>query len=895
MNKSPAFLLLACVVWVLHGCGSTGSTPPPPVVATHFSVTPSTSSPTGGTAFSVTVTALSVSGQTAIGYSGTVHFTSTDSQAILPAASTLSNGVGTFSVTLKTSGNQTITAMDTASLAGTSSAITVGGSAATHFSVVAPSYAATAGTPINIVVTAIDVNGNTVTGYSGTVHFTSSDGKAVLPANSPLTTGVGNFSATLNTSGSETIVATDSVSSSITGMSNTFQVSGPTTHFSVANVASSAATRSPVTLFVVALDASNNESTAYTGMVRITSSDKNAILPANGPLHSGDGNFQITLETAGSPTVTATDTVASSITGTAAIAVTASTPLAITSGTPPPGTVASPYGPTSAEYLRCTTFPLQGCTPCVPNTAAGCGASLPFCQRQGFARVCIRKDVFVGFELTGAGGVPPYKWTSSSLPQGLAISTDTRRVLISGTPTPGTAATYNATVTLNDSGSPPAPTTATYSIVISNPPPPVVSSTSLFPGATVNQTFGYTFSATGGLPPYQNWKETGTLPAGIAPLTSAGVLAGTPTVTGMFPISVTVDDSLGQVSAALGFNLRVYAHGFRATGAMGTARSQQTATLLADGTVLVAGGVGLDSAEKYDPSTGRFTATIGSMSVARLGHTATLLTDGKVLITGGQTTIGATPSSTAELFDPSTGKFTPTTGNMNSGRFQHTATLQSDGTVLITGGFDGSTFLATAEIFDPSTGKFTLTTGKLGTVRANHTATLLTNGKVLIAGGFTGSAALASAELYDSATGSFSATGNMTMARAGQTATLLSAGTNVGKALVAGGSTLSAIAELYDATTGNFSATGAMETSATGTATLLGDGTVLMEGGQDPSSGFEVTLAELYDPNGGTFAGTGALQTAREAHTATLLKDGTVLVTGGVNTNGILASAEVYQ
>ena len=110
--------------------------------------------------------------------------------------------------------------------------------------------------------------------------------------------------------------------------------------------------------------------------------------------------------------MTATDTVTSSITGTAAIAVTASTPPAITSGTPPPGTVASPYGSTSTEYLRCTSFPLRpGCTPCVPNTAAGCGASLPFCGRQAFAPVCIQKDVFVGFELTGTGGIPAYKWT----------------------------------------------------------------------------------------------------------------------------------------------------------------------------------------------------------------------------------------------------------------------------------------------------------------------------------------------------------------------------------------------------------------------------------------------------------------------------------------------------
>jgi hypothetical protein len=139
----------------------------------------------------------------------------------------------------------------------------------------------------------------------------------------------------------------------------------------------------------------------------------------------------------------------------------------------------------------------------------------------------------VGFELTGTGGVPAYNWTSSSLPPGLSISTNTGRVLISGTPTPGTAATYHSTVTLNDSGLPPAPASAAYSIVISNPPPPVVDSAPLlFPGAAVNLPFSFTFTATGGLPPYQNWKESGTLPASLAPPATGGVLSGTATATG---------------------------------------------------------------------------------------------------------------------------------------------------------------------------------------------------------------------------------------------------------------------------------------------------------------------------------------------------------------------------
>lgn len=861
------------------------------MVATHFSVTPSTSSPASGTAFSVTVTALSASGQTATSYSGTVHFSSTDNLAVLPADTPMASATGTFSVTLNTAGNQKIAVADGASIGGVSSSINVGSGTPAHFSVTAASYTATTGTPINIIVTAFDASGNTATGYSGTVHFTSSDGKAVLPANSTLTSGVGNFSVTLNTSGGEIVVATDTVSSSITGMSNTFNVSGPATHFSVANVTSSAATRSPVTLAVAALDASNNMSTGYTGTVQITSSDKNAILPANAPLNSGLGNFKITLETAGTQTVTATDTVAPSITGAGSITVTATAPLAITSGAPPSGTVGSSYGQTTTNYLKCNfRFPVHpSCTPCVPNTAA-CGGSYPSCNF-GRPGTCIEKQILVGFELTVTGGVPAYSWTASSLPPGLAVSNEFGRMFISGTPTPGTAAMYNAMVTLNDSGLPPTPMTATYPIVISNPPPPVVNAAPLLlPGATVNLAFSFTFTATAGLPPYQNWKETGTLPAGINPLTSGGVLSGTPTVAGSFPISVTVEDSLGQVSAAQAFNFQVYPHGFKATVPMGTARTNHTATLLTDGTVLVAGGVGISSAEKYDSSLQRFTATTGGMSVTRYRHTATLLAGGKVLITGGGGLNSDPVLATAELFDPTTGMFTLTAGSMSVPRTGHNATLLSDGKVLITGG--GST---TADLFDPSNGTFTPTTGKLVTARTNDTATLLANGKVLITGGFN-TAGLATAELYDPATKSFSATGSMGTARVAHTATLLNAGPNTGKVLIAGGTSASAGAELYDPTAGTFSATGSFAGARAGhTATLLSDGTVLIVGGSD-FSGNILATAELFNATSGTFAGTGGLQAARDGHTATLLKDGTVLVTGGVGQgSAILTTAEVYQ
>ncbi len=128
MKKSLLGLISICSLCLLSECGG-GGTPPPPT-ATHFSVT-TTASPSAGAAFNFTVTALAASGQTATTYSGTVHFTSTDGQAVLPANSALVNGTGTFSVTLKTVGSQTITATDTsAPITGTSSSINVSAAAA---------------------------------------------------------------------------------------------------------------------------------------------------------------------------------------------------------------------------------------------------------------------------------------------------------------------------------------------------------------------------------------------------------------------------------------------------------------------------------------------------------------------------------------------------------------------------------------------------------------------------------------------------------------------------------------------------------------------------------------------------------------------------------------------
>jgi hypothetical protein len=300
-----------------------------PGPATHLVVSGLDDPSAAGATQSVTLTAKDALNNTATGYTGTIHFTSTDGAATLPANYTFTGGdagAHTFAgaVTLRTAGSRSVTATDTANASNDGSqTVTVNAGAATHFAVSAPS-SATAGTAFSFTTTARDQFNNTATGYAGTVHFTSTDGQAVLPANSTLTSGAGTFSATLKTSGSRTLTATDTVNAPVTGTSGSIAVSaGAATHFSV-SAPSSATGGAAFSFTATALDQFNNTATGYAGTVHFTSSDGNAVLPADSTLASGTDSFSATLNTSGSRTLTATDTVDSSITGTSdAIAVSA--------------------------------------------------------------------------------------------------------------------------------------------------------------------------------------------------------------------------------------------------------------------------------------------------------------------------------------------------------------------------------------------------------------------------------------------------------------------------------------------------------------------------------------------------------------------------------------------
>jgi RHS repeat-associated protein len=296
---------------------------------------------------------------------------------------------------------------------------------------------------------------------------------------------------------------------------------------------------------------------------------------------------------------------------------------------------------------------------------------------------------------------------------------------------------------------------------------------------------------------------------------------------------------------------------------------------------------------------------LGDLIKARVSHTATLLSNGKVLVVGGTGPTGV--QNSAELFDPVTLSATALTRTLTTARTEHTATLLPQTETLLIAGQDSLGQLFSTEMFNPSSQTFRALSPNVQVLRSGHTATLLLDGGVVITGGQS-SGALGSAEsinsqtvvvfkpAYDPEAGTFTVLPNgLVTPRWDHTATLLPNG----QILITGGrndSSVLASAELFDPVTETFTAlASAMTTPRAGhTATLLPDGRVLILGSEDDGSA--LATAEVFHLSTTSFtAVTPGLTTPRGNHTAILLPTGLVMISGGQNSSGILASTELYM
>lgn len=325
-----------------------------------------------------------------------------------------------------------------------------------------------------------------------------------------------------------------------------------------------------------------------------------------------------------------------------------------------------------------------------------------------------------------------------------------------------------------------------------------------------------------------------------------------------------------------------------ALGAEGLDRFLHTATLLADGRVILTGGIesfghggSQASALLYDASANQPWSRPADMSKPRHGQIATLLPSGQVLVAAGNG--NGYYLSSSELFDPLAATWVsasdvPSYAGENSG-----VSVLPSGTVVMTGGKSYTGSLATTYLYDPVLAGWSLA-GALGTARYGHSSNILGDGRVLVAGGsnfqtFEGGV-LGSTEVFEPITGQWSSGASLATPREWHTATSL----RDGSVLVAGGDTGGAVlasTERYDPLQGIWSAAPNMlEARTYHSATLLPDGTILVVGGMG-GSGTVLGSAERYDPATRTWTRAGVLMAPRDSQTATLLPNGKVLIAGG--------------
>ncbi len=319
-----------------------GITPAP---ATGLTVTGLSNPYTAGAQSNLVVTAKDSYGNTDVNYAGTVHFTSNDGQAVLPANYTFGPadaGVHSFQggVTLKTTGQRTVTVTDIAKAnVNGSQTVLVDPATAASFGLTGLPANPQAGAAVTLTVTVNDAYGNVAAGYRGSITITSSDPAASLPANytfSGADSGIHTFTGgiTFRTAGAQTLTATDTLNAALKATGNVGVIPASASGLVVTGLSNPSTAGVPSSIVVTAKDPYGNTDVNYSGTVRFTSNDGQAVLPANyafTPVAAGVHTFAsgVTLKTAGSRTVTVTDTVNAAVNGSQTVTVTAASAASI--------------------------------------------------------------------------------------------------------------------------------------------------------------------------------------------------------------------------------------------------------------------------------------------------------------------------------------------------------------------------------------------------------------------------------------------------------------------------------------------------------------------------------------------------------------------------------------
>jgi hypothetical protein len=920
-NGSPTFSISVNDTTTVSIAGSQSGLVVKPAAVASFSVVVSPTTVTAGVALnSVTVTAKDSLNNTATGYTGTVHFTSTDTQATsgsgLPADSTLTNGAGSFSATLKTAGNQTIKATDTvtASIFGVSNSVTVNPAAAANFLVVVATGTVTAGaTADSFTVTARDAFNNIATGYRGTANFTSSDGQATF-ANVSHTFTVGDagvFSTdtvTFKTVGSQTVTATDSVSASTFGVSNSVTVNPAAAANFLVVVATGTVTAGATadSFTVAARDAFNNIATGYRGTANFTSSDGQATFANTSHTFTvGDaGVFSadtVTFKTVGAQTVTTTDSLTASIFG-VSNSVTVN-PAAAANFLVVVATTTVNAGATADSFTVTARDPFN-------NTATGYRGTANFTASDGQATFA---NVSHTFTAGNAGVFSTDTVTFKTVGSQTVTATDSVTASIFG---------VSNSVTVNPG--------ATTKLVVMGTSSTVAFPTSVVSGiantVTViaedvggNTTPAYTGTihfasndlsvlAGSGLPADYTFTGSGIGGDGGIHTFTGGVAL----VTTTSAASITVSDAANSISpppqlsgiTVVGAPLFF---GSTATLIVGGSRAGQI--FITGGNTLVTGG-GTAQSRTYLYNPADSTMLPGpTLNTPRYFHTATATSGGQVVIAGGSF---ASNSDFEFELCPTDGALPATCTNVSSGlknsnRCNGAAALVTSSPsfrVIIAGGDNCSntTALQSAEVWDSSSPTTTTTLNSLGhqltAGRRLFTATPLGGSLVLFAGG----ASTATADIFTNnstigSSGVAATTGGMSIIRSGHTATLLKSGvttacptTGATCVLIAGGITTGTTKtwEIYDSSSNAFGgASAGHELVVPGrnlhAAAVFNNARVLLAGGNDGTT--PVKSTESFDPTAVTLGfTTGATMTLTRNRAAGAYATQDLLIVVGGNT-----------